>query len=342
MLEAKPRRLSVVIPSLNGQELLRTCLPALKTEIDELSEVLVVDNGSADGTVQWLAEHWPRVVVLEQGQNTGFAAACNAGAREAAGTTVIFLNNDAIVTPGWAGPLLEAIETHDEVVIAGGLTVFADCPDIVNSAGTRLTPSAAGVDIGFGLPVEKIQHVRRPVAGVSGVSMAVQRTWFLASGGFDEKFFMYFEDVELCLRAWLEGFKVLFVPDSVVLHKFGGTSGSRHTPLRNYYGSRNRILTAAKSFDGLDAVVAVALSLLQDCLVVGHLALTGRWLLARRTGQAKFRGAFAALRMASRFRKERECARHRRRRSTRVLRAEQVIDSPLASLLEFIRFRRLR
>src|SRR5205823_10149878 len=92
-----------------------------------------------------------------------------------------------------------------DVVIAGGLTLFRSQPERVNSAGIRIAMSGAAIDNGFGRPVQHVDLTERDVAGVSGVSMAVKRDWFRAIGGFDESFSMYFEDADLCLRAWVAG-----------------------------------------------------------------------------------------------------------------------------------------
>lgn len=331
-------RMSVVIPSFNGKHLLETCLPALTAELPEACEVLVVDNGSADGTVEWVtSQSDARIVPLSL--NQGFAAACNAGARAARGRIVTFLNNDAIVTPGWAEPLLQAIESRDDTVIAGGLTLFADRPKIVNSAGTRLAPSAAGVDIGFGLPADELPIEPGAVAGVSGVSMAVDSTWFQGCGGFDEDFFMYFEDVDLCLRAWIAGYRVHFAPESVVHHAFGGSSGDRYTTIRNQYGSRNRILIAIKCFDGIAAPLAVALSVAQDVGVVSYLVAQGRWDTARSAAVGKLRGTLCAVREAPRTLSKRRLINQGRRRSVRDLKRLGVIDDFRASVTEYVRMR---
>jgi GT2 family glycosyltransferase len=331
---------SVVIVTLDGRRRLEPCLESISSVLgDAAGEVIVIDNGSRDPLGPWLRSTWPDVVLVELDENQGFSAACNLGARIAHGDIVIFLNDDTIVTPGWSSSLVAALEQGD-VVIAGGLTVFQARPDVVNSAGTRLAVSGAGKDIGFNLPRGSVDLRARDVPGVSGVSMAVRREWFLGCGGFDEGFFMYFEDTDLCLRAWLEGYRVRFVPESVVLHAFGGTAGSPQTRWRYYCGTRNRLLTTFKAYDWPHLLLAWALSIAQDLAVVGVFLAQGRPRQALVGARGKLDGTLAALAMLPRYRRERRFVRDRRRRSISQLRQLGVIDPVAVSFREFAQLRK--
>jgi GT2 family glycosyltransferase len=334
--------MTVVVVNYNGRTLLETCLPALRNDLREEagSEIIVVDNGSSDDSVTWLRRAWPEVTVIELGENRGYPAACNAGAKVAQSSIVVLHNNDAIVQPGWSAALRAALHSAPDVVIAGGLTVFLDRPSYVNSAGIRIAISGAALDIGFGRQLAEVDTRERDVAGVSGVSMAVRREWFEAVGGCDETFFMYFEDADLCLRAWVEGHRVRFAPGAVVTHAFGGTTGSRYASERNYYGSRNRLLMAAKSFGMGSLMLAVILSIIQDVTVVLWLLATGRMSLARAAASGKLRGTLDGLLMLPRYLREPRRSL-RRQRAMGELRALGVIDPFGVSIREFGRMRRL-
>jgi N-acetylglucosaminyl-diphospho-decaprenol L-rhamnosyltransferase len=336
-------RASVVVPTYNGRRLLEVSLPRLMDEIDRQgdADVIVVDNGSADGTAEWVCLRFPHIRIEKMSRNTGFGAACNRGASAAIAPIVVFVNNDALVKPGWLEPLATELESSADVVICGGLTLFDDQPDVVNSAGVRLSLSGAGSDIGFGACIHAVDLTARDVGGVSGVSMAVQRDWFLRVGGFDERFFMYFEDVDLCLRAWMGGKRVRFAPESVVRHRFGGSAGSRYSTTRNFYGSRNRLLMVWKCFDLRSVPLAVGLSFAQDVTVVLWLYLTGRRDLAKQALIGKIRGTLAAVREAPSVLAKRRQAGADRVRGVRSLRRLRVIDSPSTSAREFLRMRRL-
>jgi GT2 family glycosyltransferase len=329
----------VVVPSHNGRELLEWSLPALLADLASLpsAEAIVVDDHSSDGTVAWLQTEFPHVRVIGLETVRGFAAACNAGARVSMAPIVAFLNNDAEVLPGWGGALLTTLDGFPDAVIAGGVTRLRQAPDTVNSAGVRVTSAGAASDLGYGLPLHRVDLRPREVAGVSGVSMAVRADWFGAAGGFDESLFMYFEDVELCLRAWLEGHTVRLAPDSGVLHQGGASAGGRYRFMRNYLGSRNRLLVAAACLDGPAQLRAVPLLLGQDVLTVLWLALIGRPALAARTARARLRGTRDGLREFRAARSRRIDSR--RRRTFADLRALGIIDTWRHSLREFARIR---
>jgi GT2 family glycosyltransferase len=331
----------VVIVTRDGRQLLQTCLESLASELgDTAAEVIVVDNGSLESSAPWLRSEWPDVVVVELDENRGFPAASSIGARVARGDTVIFLNDDTIVNPGWSSSLVGALHEGEDVVVAGGLTVFQSRPQVVNTAGTRFAISGAGKDIGFELPRTSVDLRARDVAGVSGVSMAVRREWFIDSGGFDGEFFMYFEDTDLCLRAWLEGYRVRFVPGSVVLHAFGATTGSPYAAWRYYYGTRNRLLITFKAYDWFHLLLAWALSITQDVAVIVVFLARGRIRQAAASARGKLDGMRAAVVMMPRYRAKRRVTRGRQRRSIGDLRRLGVIDPLAVSVREFARLRK--
>jgi GT2 family glycosyltransferase len=329
------------VPSRNGRELLEWSLPPLLAELDAVpgAEVIVVDDGSGDGSQFWLAEAFPIVRVIVLRERRGFAAACNIGAWATRARVVAFLNSDAEVAPGWSRALLAVLERHPEAVIAGGLAVFRRSPRTINSAGIRLNTVAAATDMGLGLPIGEVRPRAGEVAGVSGVAMAVRADWFRATGGFDERLVMYFEDVELCARAWLEGHAVRFTPEAVVLHEAGATAGGRHLPLRNYYGSRNRLLVAARCLGGWAALRAIPMLVAQDVGAVVWLAATGRPRLALRSAQQRLGGVIAGLAGFAGMRRS-PWSRVRRQRTFAELEAMGVVEPWRDSIREFARLRR--
>jgi len=118
----------------------------------------------------------------------------------------------------------------------------------VNSAGANIVFNGGGYDIGFMDDDSQKYNIPGPSGAVCAASMMVRKEEFLSLGGFDPLYFMYFEDVDLCWRYWLWGYKVLYVPQSVVYHRFGGTTGSeRHNPLRVFYGTRNTMINILKN-----------------------------------------------------------------------------------------------
>ena len=332
---------SVVLVHGGGHEILEGCLASLGPTLPAAGEVIVVDNASPDGSVALLRGRWPAVRVVEMGRNAGFAAGCNRGAELATHDPVVFLNNDTLVAEGWLEPLLECLRERPRVAIAGGVALFRDDPSIVNSAGVRVALSGAAVDAGFGLRRSSVAVEDREVAAVSGVCMAVDRAWFLHSGGFDESFFMYFEDVELSLRAWLEGREVRLASKSSVLHAFGATSGRRSSPFRYRLASRNRLLIAFKLWPLSLVPAAFAASLLQDLLVVLHLVWRGDRRGALVAARSKARGTAQALSLLPATARFRRGFSARAQRSVVDLYRRGLIDGAGAALREFARMRRV-
>jgi len=241
---------SIIIVNYNGKHFLKDCLESIRTSEASGEEIIIVDNASTDGSGEYVRSAFPRVKLMELDRNYGFAEANNRGASVASGTFLIFLNNDTVVTPGWMKALLEAMFSEPLVGAAGSKLLLYNLPGKVNSAGAHIVFNGGGYDIGFMDDDSEKYNVPGPRGAVCAASMMVRRDEFLSLGGFDPLYFMYFEDVDLCWRYWLSGYKVLYAPQSVVHHRFGGTTGSsRHAPLRVFYGTRNSMFNILKNND---------------------------------------------------------------------------------------------
>jgi GT2 family glycosyltransferase len=184
-------------------------------------------------------------------RNLGFARAYNRAVEHVHEDTVVFLNNDVEVDKDWLTRLIEPMRSMlaEHLAICGSkLLLFFDRTR-VNHAGGALLPVGGGIDIDF-LRIDEAGSARsRFVGSVSGASMAMKRSIFLELGGFDEDFFSYFEDTDLCWRAWLAGYRVLLVPESRIYHKLGASWGSYLNPERLYLGERNRLQCLLKNLE---------------------------------------------------------------------------------------------
>lgn len=180
---------SVVIPTWNRADLLHDCLTAIDT--DRPDEVIVVDNGSTDGTDAMIDTYHPHVVHLRNDTNEGFAPASNRGAKEASGDVVIFCNNDTVPQPGWWQAMAEQV--NDDQPIVGCHLTYPD--GATQHAGIVITrPGGTLVAVNVTQP-----RPSRTVAAVTGACMAVDRDRFLSHGGFFEGYRNGYEDVDLCL-----------------------------------------------------------------------------------------------------------------------------------------------
>ena len=245
---------SVVVVNYNGRRHLERCFPALFGTVGIALEVIVADNGSTDGSVEWLAERWPRARVLALGRNLGFGAANNRAARAARGEFLALLNNDTVVEPEWLSALLEPLRAEAGVGAACATLRLLDHPDLLNARGGGMTSAGYGYDIDFMVPAERppLRNAGLPwrdVLFATAAAAMFRREEFLALGGFDSAMFMYHEDVDLGLRYWLAGRRVVVCDRAVVHHAFGGTTRAAHgLAWRERLGMRHNIRTLLKCF----------------------------------------------------------------------------------------------
>jgi len=240
-------RATVVIPNWNGLAHLPECIGALRAQTFADFEVVVVDNGSADGSVPWLRDNAPEVRVVERPDNGGFAAAVNAGIRAAAPGTeyVALLNNDTAVDPRWLEELVSALD-RTGYDTAASLMVFYDAPEIVNAAGDDYWVGGfVGRNRGLRQPVKEFQEVVRVLGACAGAALYRARL-FDEIGLFDEDFFLIHEDTDFNLRALIAGKRCLYVPSAVVRHKHSATISAQPAWPMLRYEVRNRAIVLAK------------------------------------------------------------------------------------------------
>lgn len=251
---------SIIIVNYNGKDFIKECLDSLMASEASKEEIIAVDNASTDGSPELIKNTFPFVRLIALEKNIGFAGANNIGAKAASGRYIVFLNPDTVVTAGWLKHLLDVLQSDISVGVAGSKLLLMD--DRVNSAGANIVATGGAYDIGFMDTDSDKYNKPGPRGAVSGAALIVRRDEFLSMGGFDPFYFMYFEDVDLCLRYWLSGRKVLYAPRSVVYHRFGGSAGDdRFSPLRVFYGYRNALLNAIKHFETGNLIKALALSI---------------------------------------------------------------------------------
>jgi GT2 family glycosyltransferase len=245
-------RVSVVIVTWNGLAHLRACLPALLSQDLRAGsfEVIVVDNASTDGTRPFLAQlsqQDPRLRTLLNARNDGFAAPNNRAFRQARGEFVATLNNDAVPEPGWLAALVEAAEGDRRIGSVASKMVFGHAPGVIQSAGIVMDRAGIAWDRLVGQPAAAGAPAPQPVFGASAGAALYRRRMLEELGGFDERFFMYLEDVDLAWRAQLAGWQAVYAPRAVVRHAHSGSAGEG-SPFKNWHLGRNKLWTIAKCY----------------------------------------------------------------------------------------------
>ena len=310
---------SVIIPNYNGRHHLERCLPALHRTAGVATEVILVDNGSSDGSLEWLAEHHPDVRVLPLGRNCGFGEANRRGVAAARGTHVAFLNSDTEVEPCWLEPLLRVLSAEPDVAAACSTLRLLGRPELVNARGGGMTKLGYGFDHDFLFPWHDGDSSgrARDVLFPTAAAMLMRRDEFFNLGGFDPAFFMYHEDVDLGWRLWLLGRRVVVCPDSIVGHAFLGTSKrAKGLKWRACLGLRHDVRSLLKHFE-IPNLLRAAKGLLR------FLAREGAW------DQLLHAAGWNLLHLPSTLRERARIQRRRTRSDAELYRLGLISASPL-------------
>ncbi len=325
---------ALVVLNYNGRALLDPCLGSLARQTVP-ADVFLADNGSSDGSLEYVRQNYPAVRVLDLGQNLQFARGYNAALAQVPHPWVALVNNDAAVSPDWLERLLAAAAQHPRAAILGGKLLFeaAGQPPVIQSAGASFTDGGTGFEIGWGQPDEGQYDQARPVGAISAAAMLARHTVFDELGGFDGHYGAYLEAVDLCWRAWLRGYTVEYVPAAVAYHRYGASGGGRASPYRIRHMQRNRLATTLKNLGAASLPRALAVSWAYD---------TYRMLEYMARGQpaavaALMRGTVDFLRDLRPTLAARRVAQHGRVLSDRSLRQHGLLISTRAAFQEYRR-----
>ncbi len=242
-------RTSIVIPNYNGIQYLETCLRALEAQTRKADLVIVVDNGSSDGSVDFIRERFPGTELICFGENTGFCGAVNAGIRasaEAGMDYCILLNNDTKAESGFTEALVKAMEEDPAVFSCQAKMLRMAEPSRMDDAGDLYCALGWAFARGKGQPEERF--CRRENIFSSCAGAAIYRMEILDRIGiFDENHFAYLEDTDIGWRARIHGYRNVFVPEARVLHVGSATSGSVYNLFKVKNTSRNSIYLISKN-----------------------------------------------------------------------------------------------
>ena len=232
-------RVSVVIPTWDGAELLRQALASLASQSFRDFETIVVDNGSRDGTAAMLARDFPGVALVRFEENRGFAPAVNAGLRAARGEVLVLMNNDVEAEPGWLSALVTALDRHPDAGFVASKMLSAREPSRIDSAwdAMGLAPYNVGHGESDGPGFNEGRYVLSACAGAA----AYRREFFRRVGYFDEDFFAWFEDVEIGIRGQLAGYRCWYEPAAVVRH-LGSATAARMPERKIFLLIRNNLI----------------------------------------------------------------------------------------------------
>lgn len=231
-------KVTVIIPNYNGLKFMRPCMESLRQQRCRDFRVLVVDNGSDDGSVQWLKEQ--RIPTIFLKENTGFTGAVNTGIRAAGTEFVLLLNNDTVAEPGLVGELLKTIERSEKIFAVSSKMIQMHHRELMDDAGDMYSVLGWAYQRGVGRS-SKGYNKPGEVFSACAAAAIYRKKVFETIGLFDEMHFCYLEDIDVCYRAKIYGYHNRYCPSAVVYHVGSATSGSKYNGFKVKLAARNNI-----------------------------------------------------------------------------------------------------
>ncbi len=307
--DAAPQ-ITVVVVNYNGGDYIRRCLASLAAQSFQDFETIVVDNASTDGSIDRLGELPPRTVILRESINHGFAGGNNLAARRGRGRWLALLNPDAEAAPDWLESLMRAVAEKPGHRIVASLQIATHDPRLLDGAGDCYLAYGYAWRGGYGRSIKETPDAGECFAPC-GAAALYPRDLFLASGGFDERYFCYHEDVDLGFRLRLMGERCQFDPRCRVSHVGSGITG-KASAFAVFHGTRNGLWTYVKNMPGPLLAITLPVWIAGTLAILTRGVVTGRFLPTAR-------GLGAALGDLGPALKARRAVRERRRASIRTV-----------------------
>ncbi len=243
--------ISIVLVNWNSKDDLRQCLQSLAAQTERDFEVIVVDNGSTDGSLEMVRDEFGSVRLIAAGENLGFAEGCNRGIEQARGAWVAMLNNDTVAQPNWVAELRRVADgAAADVGVLQARLLFKHDPGRTNSTGVLVFSGGEFVDRDYDAPVRPDDaggEIFCASAGAALYRRAMLDAVRLETGYFDRTFFMYYEDVDLGWRCRLGGWSAHYLPAATVHHAFHGSAARRGNDFVRRHCFRNRVRVLCKN-----------------------------------------------------------------------------------------------
>jgi GT2 family glycosyltransferase len=322
------RQASIIVVNWNGKRYLRECLSSLLTQTYSHYEIILVDNGSNDGSVDLVVERFPEVRIIKNGENLGFAAGNNVAIRVAQGDYIVTLNNDTRAEPDWLEELIKVVETDPKIGMCASKMLFYYHTGVLNSTGISLDIAGIAWDRRGGERDEGCEGEPVEIFGPCAGAALYRREMLDEVGLFDEDFFAYHEDVDLAWRARSRGWRCMYNPRAIVYHVHSGT-GMEGSAFKNRLLGRNKIWTMVKNYPSPHIFLVLPLIAFYDLASV-------LYSLFKRQDKSPLQGRLASLRLLPEMLRKR--SEIQRRRTSSEFPWYSPLVGPITMLRRYERF----
>lgn len=247
-------KVTIVIPNYNGKHFMEPCLSSLSKQTYKNFHILVVDNASSDGSIEYMEENYPDIELIKLQKNYGFSKAVNIGIQHSRTPYVILLNNDTTVDTRYVEEMVKAIEKSPKIFSVSSKMIQMYHPELIDSAGDLYTLLGWGVCRGCGRPVSNYTKYDEIFTACAGAAI-YRRSVFDEIGYFDENHFAYLEDIDIGYRARIYGYYNMYCPTALVYHVGSGTSGSKYNSFKVKLAARNNLYLNYKNMPALQLVL---------------------------------------------------------------------------------------
>lgn len=262
------KKVTIIIPNYNGKRFMQPCLESLEKQLCKDFKILVVDNHSTDGSIEYMQEFYPDIEVIALEENYGFSKAVNVGIHHASTPYVILLNNDTTVDEHYVGEMIEAIERSPQIFSVSSKMLQMYHPELIDSAGDLYTLPGWGICRGSGRPSTNYTKPDEIFSACAGAAI-YRRCVFRKIGYFDETHFAYLEDIDIGYRGRIYGYINTYCPTALVYHVGSGTSGSKYNSFKVRLSARNNVWLSYKNMPSLQLIInflPLALGTLIKCV----------------------------------------------------------------------------